>query len=251
MNHTLYIRERKRGRTIKEVISGTANYLGVSVKFDQIMIVETDDADLAHLVRTLATANGELLDLVDPATVHQPTELMTREEVEQNLVGESPIETFRNGNHAKPVMEMVAEVTEPPDPPAKKARKPRTYQPKQCEVCGQMYTPTGPRAKHKNCPGKANGTQSETPSEEHPAEDPPADQPTGDESESLPYWERLLTGEMIENNTLLRMVRAGEYSLGERFDNGVAGLHEVAKTKNGDGFYLRKVKQPALVCDPE
>lgn len=308
MNHTLYIRGQNDGRTIKELIKGTANYLGVPVRLDQIMIVETDDADLAHLVRTLATANGELLDLVDPAALLQPSGLKTREEIEQeerdfwekhNLIekGEGRLMVISNEDHAelhspKPVMEMVAEVAEPPDPPAKKARKPRTYKPRQCEVCGQMYTPTGPRAKHKDCPGKVNGAEPQ-PAEEpigtvttwdeametlqpgdtlvlpegeiyrtkEPVEDLPAEKPAGDalaskpvaQGDVLPYWERLLTGEMIENNTLLRMVGAGEYPVGERFDNAEAGLHEVAKRKSPSGvlFYLELVKVSAPVGDRE
>lgn len=295
MNHTLYIRGQNDGRTIKELIKGTANYLGVPVRLDQIMIVETDDADLAHLVRTLATANGELLDLVDPAALLQPSGLKTREEIEQeerdfwekhNLIekGEGRLMVISNEDHAelhspKPVMEMVAEVTEPPDPPAKKARKPRTYQPKQCDVCGQMYTPTGPRAKHKDCPGKVNGAEPQ-PAEEpigtvttwdeameamqpgdtlvlpegeiyrkaQPAEEALANKPVAKAAE-LPSWERLLTGEMFTNTYLQKLVRRGEFKVGEQFKNEEVGLHEVVN--RGLKFFLEPVKKPAPVGDRE
>lgn len=304
MNHKLYISEKTRGR-LKDLVRGLANHLGVAARFDDVLVVETDDPRLAEMARTLATANGELLDLVDPAALLQPSGLKTREEIEQeerdfwekhNLIekGEGRLMVISNEDHAelhspKPVMEMVAEVAEPP---AKKARKPRTYKPRQCEVCGQMYTPTGPRAKHKDCPGKVNGAEPQ-PAEEpigtvttwdeametlqpgdtlvlpegeiyrtkEPVEDLPAEKPAGDalaskpvaQGDVLPYWERLLTGEMIENNTLLRMVGAGEYPVGERFDNAEAGLHEVAKRKSPSGvlFYLKLVKVSAPVGDRE
>lgn len=304
MNHKLYISEKTRGR-FKDLVRGLANHLGVAARFNDVLVVETDDPRLADMTRTLAQANGELLDLVDPAALLQPSGLKTREEIEQeerdfwekhNLIekGEGRLMVISNEDHAelhspKPVMEMVAEVAEPP---AKKARKPRTYKPRQCEVCGQMYTPTGPRAKHKDCPGKVNGAEPQ-PAEEpigtvttwdeametlqpgdtlvlpegeiyrtkEPVEDLPAEKPAGDalaskpvaQGDVLPYWERLLTGEMIENNTLLRMVGAGEYPVGERFDNAEAGLHEVAKRKSPSGvlFYLELVKVSAPVGDRE
>jgi hypothetical protein len=178
VNHKLYISEKTRGR-FKDLVRGLANHLGVAARFNDVLVVETDDPRLADMTRTLAQANGELLDLVDPAALLQPSGLKTREEIEQeerdfwekhNLIekGEGRLMVISNEDHAelhspKPVMEMVAEVAEPP---AKKARKPRTYKPRQCEVCGQMYTPTGPRAKHKDCPGKVNGA------EPQPAEEP-------------------------------------------------------------------------------
>ena len=240
MMHKIFIRERTRGRPLKELINSMANHLGAPVKYDQITVVETVDDELAHMVRVLASAKGELVDLEDRADDFADIE---ESEIENRFGAEESqqpaIETTEEGN-GSPII--TSADVEPPDPPAKRVRKPRTYQPKPCDVCGQMYTPTGPRqvGHGKDCPGKKNGSK--------PAREALAKKPVAN-GETIPPWRRLKNGSMYENTLLQKLVRDGAISVGEQFENEEVGLHEVVN--RGLKFSLVPVKKPAPVGDPE
>jgi hypothetical protein len=257
MEHKLYVVDNVERGSVAGLIQSIADYLGADVRIGYVLQVETDSQNLANAVATVAVANGELLDLYDPA----PGDLFEdefRDHAGADGGEESqprPVETLEKGEGRLMVVEKPEE--------EKPKRKPRTYQPRQCDECGQTYTPTGPRSLHPACPGKANGAESqpttEKPAEEMPAEDKlPAEPPfVGDaqatkpvaQGDTLPPWEDLRTGARYENTELQLLVKEGEFEVGRRFGHREMGVFAVVN--RGIDFLLAPIKKPMPAGDRE
>jgi hypothetical protein len=282
MEHTLYILEKERDGGIKDLILGLAKHLDATTQIRDVLVVETDDARLAGMARTLAESNGELLHLANEQDQRHPFDLLTRELVEDAWLGEDrlpdgpAIEAIEKGegrlliltneDHAEthdqtPATETVVEET-----PVKPKRQ-LTFKPRHCEICDQEYTPTGARqVGHKDCPGKKNGAQPEPdlPEEKQPKSaaaqlrDLSPDKflfpaggfiPEDPDGNALPPWVDLKTATCYENTELQRLVKEGEFEAGRRFGHREIGVHVVVN--RGLEFFLEPVKKTVPAGDRE
>jgi hypothetical protein len=253
MNHTLYIQEKARGGGFKDLIRGIANHLGVAAQFRDVLVVETDDARLAGMARTLAEANGELINLVSAQDLRQPSDLMTREAVEAAWFGEDrlpdgpALEAIEKGegrlliltneDHAEmhgqtPAPETAAE------PPAEPKRK-RTFKARPCPVCLQEYIPTGPRAKHLDCPGKDNGPKVNEINRQLREK-----KFVSFKQEEPEEWQHAETGDRYRESDLRDKVLKGKFPVGTLFTHDRCGEYVVAQRNFRFVLSRVMVKQP-------
>jgi hypothetical protein len=238
MEHTLYILEKEREGGIKDLILNLAKHLDVTTQIRDVLVVETDDPRLADMARTLANANGELLHLVSLQDLVQPSGLMTRVEVMDACLGsdqvpdgpalaaiekgEGRLLIFTNEDHAEthdqtPAPETTAE------PPAEPKRK-RTFKARPCPVCLQEYIPTGPRAKHLDCPGKDSGPKVNEINRQLREK-----KFVAFKQEEPEEWQRAETGDRYRESDLRDKVLKGKFPVGTPFTHDRRGEYVVAQ----------------------